>query len=69
MSKEQCARCGHETEAWLEWRTFNNGTRHISVNCTECGRWLKWAPQTEGAVRAARPEGTAARAAQPDLLR
>jgi len=62
MNDEHCPACGDVVEGWLEWRTFGNGTRHISVTCTDCGRWIRWAPQTEEAISRTRPEGTAAAA-------
>jgi endogenous inhibitor of DNA gyrase (YacG/DUF329 family) len=68
MNDEKCPGCVRVVEGWLEWRTFGNGTRHISVTCSDCGKWLRWAPQDEEAISRARPEGTAA-AAQADLLK
>ena len=43
----KCQRCDTGEHLAFRWQHFGNGTKHIRVDCTQCGQYVKFAPQTE----------------------
>jgi hypothetical protein len=39
----------------LTWQVFRNGTKHIRVECGDCGAYVCYAPQTPENVERAGP--------------
>lgn len=43
-----CPKCGKSgRELIYYWKPIGNDKKHLGVNCPECERWVKWAPQVE----------------------
>ena len=54
LPKNECARCGG-SRSRFGWQVFSNGTKHIRVECAECGAYVCYAPQTPEHLRRAGP--------------
>ena len=70
VKTENCPsrRCGYLGKMNYEWEEFKDGTRHIRMSCPMCGRFLRWARQDRGAVRAADKARRQAEVARRRLL-
>jgi hypothetical protein len=43
-----CKSCGSiDPPLRLSWQVFSNGTTHIRGDCSYCGRYVAYVPQTE----------------------
>ncbi len=51
-----CHKCGARSLV-ATWTKFTNGTVHIRGDCTGCGKFSHYLPQTPAAVRAADVNG------------
>jgi hypothetical protein len=47
-----CSGCNGTTFK-TSWQTFANGTRHLRMDCAECGRFVRFTKQTPAALSAA----------------
>lgn len=54
LPKDTCPRCG-ATRFRFGWQVFSNGTRHIRVECADCGAYVCYASQTPENLRRAGP--------------
>jgi uncharacterized Zn finger protein len=54
LPADECRRCSG-TRLHFGWQVFRNGTRHIRVECAECGAYVCYAPQTPENLRRAGP--------------
>jgi len=44
----ECPSCGEkEEELRYSWQVFSNGKKHIRVECKNCMRFIRYAPQVE----------------------
>ena len=41
-----CKTCGVVGEGRFEWQIFSNKTKHIRLDCTACGAYIKYVQQT-----------------------
>lgn len=46
MEKIICNHCGSDKMKY-SWQQMKNGGKHLRVDCAECGRYVKFAPQIE----------------------
>jgi hypothetical protein len=66
LPKDHCPRCGSGRRRFA-WQVFRNGTKHIRVECGDCGAYVCYAPQTpEHLERAGPPPAGGAEAADDD---
>ena len=57
MERLVCRRCENLKVPIVRWHSGEN-VRHLGAYCADCGRWIKWLPQTPATARAAEQEAT-----------
>jgi RNase P subunit RPR2 len=51
-----CTKCKKKVRVRLSWQKRSDGQYHLRVDCTECGRWIKWAIQDPELLKYAPPK-------------
>lgn len=47
MKNVECAKCGSVNNYSKSEQTFADGSTHIKATCNDCGKFIKWLPQSE----------------------
>lgn len=47
MENVECAKCGSVNNYSTLEQTFTDGSTHIKATCKDCGKFIKWLPQSE----------------------
>ena len=47
MENVECAKCGSVNNFSESEQIFADGSTHIKATCNDCGKFIKWLPQSE----------------------
>lgn len=50
MNPLACKKCESPSSLLLRWQHFQNGNRHVRVDCLACRKFSHYAPQTPDVV-------------------